>query len=218
MNPAVLPLLMIGLFVVVFGLLVWMAIRQVKRSSENMRRLADVLGLKFVSKPPAFSLFYGEERASGLRRGRQVDLFAYATGSGRSRVQWCAVAAAVPASCALTFHLQRQGFGTKVMGLFGAKEIQVGDAEFDAAWFIQTNQPDYLRSALLPEVREKINALVRELGVTARGMEFRLDKGAVRYAEQGNFAGDDPCERVQRAADIVCDLAEVAEVCTPPSN
>jgi hypothetical protein len=98
------------------------------------------------------------------------------------------------------------------MELFGAKEIQVGDEGFDRTWFIQTNQPEFFRAALLPELRAKINALIHDLGTQARGMEFKLEGAAVRYAEMGTFADGDSCQRCQRAADIVGDLADLAEV------
>ena len=212
MSPAILPLLMIGFFVVVIGLIGWAAARQTKLAAENVRRMAGKLGLEFAVKPPTLGLFYSEARATGQMRGKQVTLFPFATGSGKSRVQWSAVSAAVPTPTSLTFHLRRQGFGTKIMELFGAREIQVGDAEFDGLWFVQTNQPEFFREALLPELREKINALVRELGTQARGMEFKLEQNSVRYAEIGSFSQEDCCQRCLRAADIVCDLADVAEV------
>ena len=212
MSQALAPLLVIGFFVVVIGLVGWAAARQTKRAAENVRRMAETLGLEFTAKPPALGLFYTEATATGQIRGKRVTLFPFATGSGKSRVQWCAVAAAVPTPTGLTFHLRRQGVATKVMELFGAREIQVGDAEFDRTWFIQTNQPEFFREALLPELRDKMNALVRELGTQARGMEFKLENSDMRYAEMGSFSSGDSCQRCVRAADIVCDLADVAEV------
>jgi hypothetical protein len=212
MSPAILPLLFIGFFLVMVGLALWGVAKQGKLASENVRQLAATLGLEFAAKPPSLGMFYAEARAGGQLRGKRVEVFPFSTGSGKSRIQWCAVSAAVPAAGRLTFHLRRQGFGTKFLELFGAKEIQVGDAEFDRAWFIQTNQPEFFREALLPELREKINALVRELGTQARGMEFKLEQDTVRYAEVGSFANGDSCKRCRRAADIVCDLADVAEV------
>ena len=213
MSPALVPLLMIGLFVVVIGLVGWAAARQTKLASENFRRMAETLGLEFTAKPPALGLFYTEATATGQRRGKRMTLFPFSTGSGKSRTHWSAISAAVPTATSLTFHLQRQGMATKVMEMFGAREIQVGDAEFDRTWFIQTNQPEFFREALLmPELRDKIGALVRELGTQARGMEFKLEQNVVRYAEMGSFSSGDCCQRCLRAADIVCDLADVAEV------
>ena len=212
MNPSVIPLLMIGVFLLVIGLIARLAARQSKLAADNVQRLGEALGLEFVTKPPALGLFYTELRARGQIRGRLVEIFPFATGSGKSRVQWCGVSATVAAGDGLTFHLRRQGFGTKFMELFGAREIQVGEAEFDADWFIQTNQSEFFAAALLPELRAKITTFVRELGVQARGMEFKLEAGIVRYAEMGAFTDGDSCKRCQRAVGIVCDLAEVAEV------
>jgi hypothetical protein len=208
------PLLMIGLFAAVIVLVGWAAARQSKRTTENVRELAASLGLQFADKPPVLGVFYPEPRATGQLRGKRVELFPFTTGSGKSQTHWSAVSATVPGAGGLTFHLQRQGFGTKFLELFGAREIQTGEAEFDAAWFIQTNQPEYFRAALLPELRAKINALVRESGTPARGMDFKLGQAVVRYAEMGSFGDLDRCQRCRRAADIVCDLADLAEVFT----
>lgn len=212
MNPAILPVLFIAFIVGVVGFTFWGAARQGKRATENVRQMAETLGLQFVEKPPTLGMFYTDSRAAGQMRDKQVEVFPFATGSGKSRIQWSAVSAAVPISTTLTFHLRRQGFGTKFMEMFGAKEIEVGDAEFDRAWFIQTNQPEYFGAALLPELRVKINSLVRELGTQARGMEFKMEQNVVRYAEMGSFSNGDTCKRCLRAADIVCDFADVAEV------
>jgi hypothetical protein len=212
MSPALFPMLMIALFVGMIVFAVIAGARQSKQAMENVRRMAETLGLQFAEKPPTLTMFYTDARAAGQMRGKRVEVFSFATGSGKSRVRWSAVSATVPVPVTLTFHLRRQGFGTKFLELFGAKEIEVGDAEFDRAWFVQTNQPELFRGALLPELREKINLLVRELGTQARGMEFKLEQNAVRYAEIGTFSNGDTCKRCLRAADIVCDFADVAEV------
>jgi len=212
MNPAIFPFLLIGLFAVMIGLAGWVTARQSRLTHENVRQLAASLGLQFADDPPTFGLFYPEARASGQLRGKYFELFPFSTGSGKSRVQWSAISATTATSTGLTFHLRRQDTGTKIMQLFGAKEITVGDAEFDAAWFIQTNQPEFFREALLPELRAKITSLMSESGVRPRGMEFKLEQSVVRYAEIGSFSDDTRCRRCERAADIVCDLADVAEV------
>ncbi len=212
MSLVITPFLMIGIFAVFVVLIVAAAARQSKRTAENFRQMAATLGLPFEDKPPVMGLFYAGPKMAGPLRGKHVELFPFSTGAGKSRVQWCAVSAAPSVASRLTFHLRRQGFGTKLMELFGTKEIQVGEAEFDRTWFIQTNQPDYFRTALLPELREKINVLVRESGTQARGMEFKLDQNGVRYAEMGTFSDSGRCKRCVRVVEIVCDLADLAEV------
>jgi hypothetical protein len=168
-----------------------------------MRRLAGALGLEFVDARPKLGLFYPEPRAAGALRGKAVQLFNYTTGSGKSRRTWSAIGVTPAVAGGLTFAIKRQGFGSKLQELFGAKEITVGDPEFDRAWFIQTNEPEFLRAALLPEVREKFRSLP---GV------FKLEQGRVLYAEEGMFSDAARCRRFEAVVALACDLADIAEV------
>ena len=200
------------LFVAGFGFSIWRAIQQGKQGRANLIKLADALGLNVNREPSSNGFLSDALRANGTRRGRYLQVFGFSTGSGKSRTQWSAVSAVAPAAGGLTFHLRRQGFSTKFMEIFGAKEIVVGDVEFDRAWFIQTNQPETFGAALLPELREKITAFLRDAGNQVRGMAFKLESNEVRYVEIGNFADDKRCQRCLVAADIVGDLAEAADV------
>ncbi len=204
------PYLMILIIVATLVIVFWAAAQASKRASENIRELAAMLGLQADIRPPALGLFYTDPRAAGQWRGKAMEIYTYTTGSGKSRMQWCAVAAALRADGGLRFTLQPQGFGTKVMEMFGASEIQVGDADFDRRWFIQTNQPDFLRAALLPELRAKIFTLAAE--PSASRLKLMLEDGRVRYAEQGSFASARVAGRIGQAAEVVADLADVAEV------
>ncbi len=204
------PYLMILIIVATLVIVFWAAAQASKRASENIRELAAMLGLQADIRPPALGLFYTDPRAAGQWRGKAMEIYTYTTGSGKSRMQWCAVAAALRADGGLRFTLQPQGFGTKVMEMFGASEIQVGDADFDRRWFIQTNQPDFLRAALLPELRAKISTLAAE--PSASRLKLMLEDGRVRYAEQGSFASARVAGRIGQAAEVVADLADVAEV------
>jgi hypothetical protein len=53
-------------------------------------------------------------------------------------------------------------------------------------------------------------ALARESGW--RNGQLRLEQGVVRYAEQGSFADAALCDRIGRAAEVIGDLADLAEV------
>ena len=210
MNQTMIPFLMIGLFVVFTGFILWAAARSNQQAGENLDRLAATLGLQRMAKTPAAGVFYPEPRIGGQVRGKRIEIFPFSTGSGKSRVQWSAISAAPQVDGGLTFDFRPQGLGTKLMEVFGSREIQVGDPEFDRTWFIQTNQPDFLCAALVPELREKITALAREAG--GRGAQLQLEHGVVRYAEHGSLADAKRCDRLGRALDAVCDLADVAEV------
>ncbi len=195
-------------FIAVIAIFVLLTRVAAKKSSANLRRVAESLGLSADADNPGF--FQGEPHATGTVRGKQVVMGTYSTGSGKSRTHWCFISAYPGRDGGLSFSLRRQGFGTRVMEVFGWKEIQVGDPAFDARWFVQTNQPDFFRAALVPEIRTRIDELSNASRV--RDGHLQLEKGAVRYAEQGSFSNDAIAERVGRAAEVVLDLADLAEV------
>jgi hypothetical protein len=92
--------------------------------------------------------------------------------------------------------------------MFGAKEIQVGDRAFDDAWFVRSNQPEYFKVALMPEIRAKFMAVP-----TGRwGARYKLEGGWVQYVEQGHLGGADVVERLEMQLPLLHELADVAEV------
>ncbi len=194
---------MIAGFFVFFGFMAWAGARSSTRARDNARRMAGELGLELEAATPTLGIFYPHPRATGRIRGKAAALYNFTTGSGKSRRTWSALAVTPAATGGLTFKLSPQGFGTKLVQLFGAKEITVGNPGFDAAWFIQTNEPDFFRAALLPELQEKIRP--------CRG-RFALEENQVTYVEEGTFADMERCRRMAAVMTVVGDLADVAEV------
>jgi len=192
----------------IVGLIGWAGASSSRRTREQAQRLADALGLTLDPAQPVLGLFWPNPRGAGTMRDKHVEFFNYTTGSGKSRTTWSALTVRPRADGGLTFRLRKQGLGTKVMELFGAKEIRVDDAAFDAAWFVQTNQPDYFRAALVGEIRDRFMA-ARSAGATG---SFQLEYGVVKYAERGTFGNDRRRQRYELIAPLLCDLADVAEV------
>lgn len=203
MQSTYVPGLVIAGILVFTGLMLRFAAKASARARDNVHRLATRLGLVLEAAQPVLGIFYPQPRATGVIRGKAVTLYNYSTGSGKSRRTWSAVAATPAGGGRLTFKLSRQGIGTKLREFFGAKEITVGNPEFDAAWFVQTNEPDYFRAALLPELLEKFRPF--------KGT-FKMEKGVVNYVEEGQFNSEDRCLRFEPATEVVCDLADIAEV------
>lgn len=203
MNSAYLPALIAVGFLAFVGLALWLGAKASARARELVGQLAGRLGLELEAAQPTLGVFYPSPRANGRIRGKAVALYNYTTGSGKNRTTWSAISVTPAADGGLTFGFGRQGLGTKLQELFGAREIVVGSPEFDAAWFVQTNAPDFLRSALLPELLEKF----REF----RGA-FKLERGQVTYVEMGQFDSEERCRRFENAVSLACDLADIAEV------
>jgi hypothetical protein len=194
-----LPLLPILLVVAAIVGSIWLSGRQQQQASANRLALADRLGFDF-------NLGLGE--VTGNVAGRPAHFWTYSTPNGKSRVTWCAVGVWPHRTGGLAYNIQRQNFGTKVMTWFGAKEIQVGDTAFDAAWFVQTNQPEFLAAALVPEIREKIMALPALPGENG----YELAEGEVRFAVRGTFADEKLVAALEARLPLLRDLADVAEV------
>ena len=194
------------LFAGIAGAMFWFIAQQARKARANVQGIAERLGLVLTEKK-SLGMTTGFE-LNGPVAGRDLRFWTYTTGSGKNSTTWCAVSVSVRATGRLAFELRRQGFTTKVMALFGAKEISVGDAAFDAAWFVQTNEPDFLRAALGPEIRAKLMP-ARADGATG---SFKLEAGAVRYAEQGSFSDARQSDRLEQKVPLLQDLADLAEV------
>jgi hypothetical protein len=192
---------------VVGGLLSWWALVQSRRTAANLKALAQRLGLEFFEEKKAG--WAANHVVTGQHDGREVIFHTFTTGSGKSRTTWRAVTVRPRAIGGLLFHFRPQGLVTKLEGLFGTKEITVGDATFDAAWFVETNEPDFLPAALVPEVRSKLMAAH---ATVESGGNFKLRQAAVQYAERGTFADANDCARFEQLLPVLHDLADIAEV------
>jgi hypothetical protein len=207
----VLALFFGGIAAFVVGITLW-AGKLSARAHANFVQLAGRLGLSPKPVTPKWGRFWPAGEAEGAFRGNPARLFSFTTGSGKHRITWAALALRPPATGGLTFSIARQDLGAKIAELFGAREITVGDPAFDKAWFIQTNQPDFLAAALIPELRARISALFAN-SANVRQPSFKLeDSGAVVYREAGDFSNTSRVERFIRAADVTSDLAALAEV------
>ena len=194
------PLVMVGAFVLV----VVLSIRSTARMRKEFARWVEELGWT----ASAMTSWSASPEASGMYAGRRGRVFTYTTGSGKSRTTWAAIELLLGSSTGLELSLTRQHFGTKVAEWFGVKEIKVGDAAFDERWFIQTNREDYMKAALLPEFRQRIEELAAKGG---RGMKLEIKAGLALYSEQGFFSGP-VRSRVVAALPVLADLAALAEV------
>jgi hypothetical protein len=199
-------LIVFALFLVFFGLLVVWGKAQQRRIASRVAALALRHGFTVVADERKW--LGANPRAEGERRGRRLKFWSYTTGAGKSRRQWVATGVAPRTLGNLTFELQPQGLGTRLAELFGAKEITVGDAAFDAAWFIRTNTPDTFGALLLPEIRTRLLALR-----TAGGKgNVELADGWIRYTEEGHFGQDKVVARLEQILPALEDLADAVEV------
>ena len=188
-----------------FILIVWLARNHARKTRAELAAIAAQAGLRMVEKMVLGLTLV--ESLEGESQGRPVRYWTYTTGSGKSRTTWVAVGVRVPVGVALQFELTPQNFGSKLMELFGVREIQVGDPAFDTAWFVRTNQPEFFAAALVPAIRAKLMAETADW----RGADYKLEHGVVRYAERGGLSAA-TVGRLAAKLPLLQDLADVAEV------
>jgi hypothetical protein len=202
-NPVLLVLpAMLALVVLV----IWMAKEHARKTREALHAFAQRAGLRIQEQTVLG--FTSVQSLEGEQAGRAVRYWTYSTGSGKSRTTWVAVAVRPRAEAGLQFDLTRQNFGSKIMEMFGVKEIKVGDPAFDAAWFVRTNQPDFLAAALVPSIRARLMA--EPAG--RWGARYKLENGLVQYVEQGHLSSAEVLARLERQLPLLHELADVAEV------
>ena len=202
-------LVVLGLFAVFFVFAVRMAGVQRSRTRAQLAALAARFSLEVREAPTAGVLgIKPTPTVEGRHRNRAVRFFTYTTSSGKNQTQWCAVAAAAAGAGGFTLDLFPQNFLTHIGVALGMQDIQVGDPAFDPLFVVKSNDAAYTRAALLPEIRAR---LVTERGRGALG-HVSVKNGEVRYAEMGGFSRDAQVARLADMLEVVCDLAEVAEV------
>lgn len=202
-NPA---LFIVPVTMAFFGVIIWLVVVHARKTRDRLHAFAARAGLRLTEQTVLG--FTSVESLDGEQHGRTVRYWTYSTGSGKSRTTWVAVGVRPRGEAGLQFDLTRQNFGSKLLELFGTKEITVGDPAFDAAWFVRTNQPDFFAAALVPQIRARL--LAEPAG--RWGARYKLEQGPVQYVEQGSFAGSGVLERLERQLPLLHELADVAEV------
>ncbi len=209
------PALAASLVFIGFGLFVLFLLKlvaaQSRKAHQHFTALAQRLGLTPRPVQPKFGGFWPQGEATGLLRGKPARLYGYTTGSGKSRTVWSALSIQPHEHGGLTFSLTPQGIGSKFAELFGAREINVGDPAFDKAWFIQTNRPEFFAAAFLPELRARLTAAFHNRP-HPRQPSLKLDGSHIVYVEAGDFNSDARRDRFVHVSEVLCDLADVAEV------
>ena len=202
-----LPLVFVAIFLLLAGIAIVGVQKQQRKAREQLAGIARRLGLELRSQAAKLG-FEPPPTVAGRHRDRAVRFFNYTTGSGKSSTTWSAVAASVGGAGDFSLELFPENFLTRIATALGLQDIRVGDPAFDQAFIVRSNDPAYAAAALLPEIRAR---LLAERPHGARG-HLAIKDGEVRYAEAGAFDNEARVTRLAGMLEVVCDLAEVAEV------
>jgi hypothetical protein len=194
-----------GILVVIVVVVVW----STRKTRENLTRLARDLGLQLREKPPVLGLFRSMPTVDGELRGRKVRFFEFSTGSGKNRTGWSAVGVACANPHGLKLQLVGQNFLTNLGKHFGMQDVTLGDPAFDEKFVVQTNAPEFLGAALLPEIRDP---LLRHWPFMLGRTTLKIEGDEVVYAETGGFTDEKMLQRMKSLLDVLIALAALPEV------
>lgn len=209
MQNAVPVLLFFGFAALMLVWTVVMGRRQMRRTRANLAMLAADLGLELREQPPVFGFLQRTPAVAGMAGGRRLRFFTYSTGSGKNRRTWRALGLGCQNSRGLTLQLTTQGFLSGLGAALGMQDVKVGDAAFDDRFVVKTNDPEFIRAALLPEIR---SALLSRWAPRVSGASVKLDRQELVYAEMGSFADLGVVARMKALLEPLQELASLPEV------
>lgn len=209
MNPIVGLVFFLGVLVAVLAGAVTLSRWQGNRTVANLAALARELGLQLQERPPVLGIVPLMPTVSGQHGGRALRFFSFTTGSGKHRQVWYAMGLSCANPHGLTLRLGAQNFLTSIGTMLGMQDVQVGDPVFDQRFVVKTNAADYVRAALLPELRAE---LLQRWAARAVGANVKIEGGEIVYAELGSFADAAVIERMKSMLAPVSALAALPEV------
>lgn len=138
----------------------------------------------------------------GSREGRSMQMRTIARSHGRESVTYTTFSLQLNRKLPATFQITREGFGSKWDKFFGAKEVEVGVADFDDQFMVRTDNEPWLLDILDQQTQKELLAVSQVL----EG-ELSLKDGCLTYDEATDFATDDCRKRFEKIIQMVWSLA-----------
>lgn len=169
------PCFFFVVFVIVVGIVVPTVIAQSKRANQAWVSAGRTLGLGYHAPR-----FLAPRRIEGSLPGAYVIVDTVRRGSGKNSKTYTRYRSRYHHSLGLGIRLSREGFFSGVGKLFGAQDIEVGDASFDADVIVKGHSPQRVIEFLTPARRVRIHrALMSYHGLTINDDEISWEKRGV---------------------------------------
>ncbi len=146
------PPIVILLFVVVVGIIIAFSVFHSKQVHQSWTDAARALGMAYQGGG-----FLRSRRITGTFEGMPVLVDTFTQSAGKSSTTYTRFRITLSPPLRLGLRLSREGFLKGLTKLFGAQDIRVGDAAFDANVMIKGSDPDRVRAFLTPARRVRID-------------------------------------------------------------
>ena len=191
------------------------AVKKGKSGTDHMRSLGETLGVDVVGGEPYFesiqwlSFIKKPTKVSGTHRGGTLEVWHFTRGNGKNSSPYIGMKVGLENRRDLSFKIYKEGFFSKLGKTFGMQDVRVGDAEFDKTFIVKCSDPDFIRTALLPEIIEKFFSAFEQHG--AKGtIELKGDE--IYYEEGGRIRSEANRARFVALVDLCVDLRETVHV------
>jgi hypothetical protein len=208
--PAFFTLTFIGFIMV--G--IFIAIKKAN-GTNHLRLLGETLNVQVVGGDPFFksirwlSFIRRPTRVSGDYRGNSLEVWHFTRGSGKNSSPYIGVRLGLNNQRDLSFKFYKEGLFSKIGKTFGMQDVPVGDADFDKTFVVKCSDPDFIRTALLPEIKEKFYHAFVHHG--AKGT-LQLEGNKLYYEEGGRIRSEAIRSRFVSVIDLCADLRETVHV------
>jgi hypothetical protein len=148
--------LLVAFVAIVVGLVV--SFRRKERPSEAARRLAFRLGGTFEDGG-----LFGEPQVKLTLGGRPAWIEYFRGDLNNFKASWTRVVVGMRGVSPGSLHILQEGFGQSFLKVFGAQDITVGDADFDARYVIRATPESLALRVFRPEQRHQVIASTQRL-------------------------------------------------------
>lgn len=183
--------------------------------ADHMRLLGEQLGVHVSGGEPFFasiewlSFIKKPTWVSGDYRGGPLEIWHFTRGSGKNSSPYIGMRLGLDNPRGLSFKFHKEGFFSKIGKKLGMEDVQVGDPRFDKDFIVKCSDPDFIRAALLPEIKERFYQAYETHG--AIGV-LKLEKNELYYEEGGRIRSDELRARFVALIDLCADLRETVNV------
>ena len=147
-------ILFVGIGLVVAGLSVFAAKRQLAVMNEAWRTAAERLGFQFA--PGSWT---GGPTMNGTIDGSPAEIHSYTMSSGKNSTRYTRYTLGFP-SIGVGLKLSRQSGVGLLLKVLGTQDIEIGDPTFDEAFIVQAADPQAVRAVLTPGATMMLNRLI----------------------------------------------------------
>lgn len=185
-----------------------------RKINPHWQWLVDKFGLEVVGGEPLhpdkkwLGFVRAPLRLEGTYNNFFLKIYNYTVGSGKNRTTYSTARIIGPNPGDLRFEFHREGLFSKIGKVFGMQDIQTGDTRFDGKFIIKCNDPEFIKIALLPQIKE----LFYGVWETHKSMgHIKLLDEELCYDEMGTIRNEKVCERFAAVVDLLTALRGTIE-------